>query len=109
FVKRFKAEAKAAAALQHPNIVAIHETGEYECQHYFSMDYVEGSDLARLLREGPLAPKRAAGYLKVIADAVHHAHEHGLLHCDLKPSNVLIDRFDQPRVTDFGLARRIET
>jgi len=107
FVQRFRVEAEAAAGLQHPNIVAIHEVGEHDGQQYFSMDYVEGRDLAALTREKPLPATKAASYVRAIAGAVHYAHEHGILHRDLKPSNVLIDSFDQPRVTDFGLAKRL--
>jgi WD40 repeat protein len=106
-VRRFQTEASAAASLQHPNIVAIHEVGEHEGQHYFSMDLIEGRTLAEIVREQPLPAKRAASYLKTIAEAVHCAHEHGILHRDLKPSNILIDATDQPRVTDFGLAKRL--
>jgi WD40 repeat protein len=105
FVKRFRAEAAAAASLQHPNIVAIHEVGFREGQHFFAMDYVLGSSLANLTRDGPLSGRRAAGYVKTVAGAIHYAHEHGILHRDLKPANVLIDENDQPRVTDFGLAK----
>ncbi len=105
-VLRFRAEAESAANLHHPNIVAIHETGEIEGQHYFSMDYVAGPDLGRLAREGPVDARRAARYVEKIAQAVHYAHEHGVLHRDLKPSNVLIDDQDEPRVTDFGLAKK---
>ncbi len=105
--QRFLAEARAAANLQHPNIIAIHEVGEHEGQPFFSMDYVEGRSLAELLRGGPLPPRRAAAYGQTIAEAVHCAHQRGILHRDLKPSNVLIDHFDQPRVTDFGLAKRL--
>ena len=107
FVQRFRAEAEAIGQLQHPNIVAIHEVGEHEGQPYFSMDFVEGRTLAEIVREGPLPAKRAASYLKVIAEAVHYAHQHGILHRDLKPSNVLIDASDQPHITDFGLAKRL--
>ncbi len=106
-MERFRAEASAAAGLQHPNIVAIHEVGEHEGQQYFSMDYVEGQTLADVARDKPLSAQRAATYLKTIAEAVHFAHEHGILHRDLKPSNILIDASDQPRVTDFGLAKRL--
>ena len=104
---RFRVEAEAAARLQHPNIVRIHETGEQDGQPYFSMDYVEGGNLARLVREKPLPAKRAAGIVKTIAEAIHYAHEQGILHRDLKPSNVLIDHADQPHVTDFGLAKQM--
>lgn len=107
-VQRFRTEAAAAASLQHPNIVAIHEVGFREGQHFFAMDYVAGRSLAELLREGPLSPARAAGYVKSIALAIQYAHERGILHRDLKPSNILIDDHDQPRVTDFGLAKRLQ-
>ena len=107
FVQRFRAEAAAAASLQHPNIVAIHEVGYREGQHFFAMDYVFGSSLAELTRNGPLSARRAAGYVKTIAGAIHYAHERGILHRDLKPANVLIDENDQPRVTDFGLAKDV--
>ncbi len=107
-VKRFHTEAEAAANLQHPNIVAIHEVGIHEGQHYFSMDYVEGKNMAQTTGGKPIAPERAARYLKTIAEAVHYAHQRGTLHRDLKPSNILMDANDQPRITDFGLAKRIE-
>ena len=105
---RFRAEAETAARLQHPNIVAIHEVGEHEGQPFFSMDYVAGQNLAQLVGNAPLPADRAAKYLQAIAEAVHYAHQQGILHRDLKPSNVLIGDTDQPRVTDFGLAKRLE-
>ena len=108
FVKRFSAEAAAAASLQHPNIIAIHEVGVHNGQHYFAMDYVEGQTLAKLIAEKPLASRGAANYIRLVAEAIHYAHQRGILHRDLKPSNVLIDAFDQPRVTDFGLAKRLD-
>jgi len=104
-VERFLREAEAAANLQHPNIVAIHEVGEHDGQHYFSMDYVAGRDLGALVKDGPLSPRRAARYVKIIAEAIQFAHQRGTLHRDLKPQNVLIDGADQPRITDFGLAK----
>jgi eukaryotic-like serine/threonine-protein kinase len=108
-VKRFRAEAVATAALQHPNIVAIHEVGFCQGQHYIAMDYVEGQPLSALIRGSPLAARRAASYVKAIVEAIHYAHERGILHRDLKPANVLIDANDQPRITDFGLAKRLES
>ncbi len=106
-VERFLREAEAAANLQHPHIVAIHEVGEHEGRHYFSMDYVEGQDLGALVRQGPLSAERAARYVKIVAEAIHFAHQRGTLHRDLKPQNVIIDTADQPRVTDFGLAKSL--
>lgn len=76
-VKRFRAEAEAAASLQHPHIVAIHDIGEHEGQPFFSMDFVEGQDLSQLVRNRPLPAPQAAGYLKIVAEAVHHAHSQG--------------------------------
>jgi serine/threonine protein kinase/WD40 repeat protein len=105
---RFRAEAETAAQLQHPNIVAIHEVGERDGQPFFCMDLVEGRNLAEVVANTPLAPRRAANYLQTVAGAVHYAHTRGVLHRDLKPSNVLIDADDQPRVTDFGLAKRLD-
>lgn len=107
-VQRFQVEAQAAAGLQHPNIVAIHEVGQHEGWHYFSMDYVEGRDLSAILREKVLPAKQAATYVRQIAEAIHYAHQQGTLHRDLKPSNVMIDQNDQIRITDFGLAMRVE-
>lgn len=104
-VQRFLREAEAAANLQHPNIVAIHEVGEHQGQYYFSMDYVDGRDLAAIRRDGPLPPQQIAKLMQTIADAIHFAHQRGTLHRDLKPQNVLIDAAGQPRITDFGLAK----
>ncbi|MCX6911032.1 MAG: serine/threonine-protein kinase, partial [Verrucomicrobia bacterium] len=91
-----------------PNIVAIHEIGEHNGQHYFSMDYVEGKHLAELTGSQPMQAQRAAGYVKTIAEAIHFAHQRGTLHRDLKPQNVIIDRADRPRITDFGLAKQTQ-
>jgi WD40 repeat protein len=106
FVQRFRTEAAAAASLQHPNIVAIHEVGFAQGQHFFAMDYVEGMTLAQLVAKGPLPGRKAATYLKIIAEAIHFAHERNVLHRDLKPS--IDSSTDQPRITDFGLAKRLE-
>lgn len=109
FVKRFHTEAAVVARLQHPNIVAIHEVGQHGGDHFFSMEYVEGRNLADLVRQNPLPARRAATYVKTIAEAVDYAHRRGVLHRDLKPSNVLVDAADQPRITDFGLAKLINS
>lgn len=106
-VDRFYSEAKAAALLDHPGIVPIYEVGEYEGKHFFSMTYVEGSSLAAKLNDGPLEPKQAACTMLEVSHAVHYAHEQGVIHRDLKPSNILLDLQGRPRVTDFGLAKRI--
>ncbi|MBM3883792.1 MAG: hypothetical protein FJ387_29500 [Verrucomicrobia bacterium] len=108
-VQRFRNEAESAGSLHHPNIVAIYEVGVCGDRHFLVMEYVEGQTLAELVRGGPLPPFRAARYVQSIAEAVHHAHERGILHRDLKPSNVLIDANDQPHITDFGLAKRLES
>jgi serine/threonine-protein kinase len=105
-VKRFHVEAEAAANLQHPNIVAIHEVGMHEGRHYFTMDFVEGQNLAQAAGGSPMPAQRAARYAKTIAEAIHFAHQRGTLHRDLKPQNVLIDEADRVRITDFGLAKQ---
>ena len=106
-IKRFQQEAEAAANLQHPNIVAIHEVGEHEGRHYFSMDFVDGQSLALMTKEGPMAAPRAAELVKTLAEAIQFAHQRGILHRDLKPHNVLIDSRGIPRITDFGLAKQV--
>ncbi|MHC1767951.1 MAG: WD40 repeat domain-containing serine/threonine protein kinase [Verrucomicrobiia bacterium] len=105
FVQRFRTEAEAVAKLQHPNIVAIHEVGEHEGRHFFSMEYVDGPDLLKLVGNKPLPARQAAGYVKTVAEAIHYAHQQGVLHRDLKPSNVLVNSSDQLKITDFGLAK----
>src|SRR5439155_25278168 len=106
-VLRFRVEAEAAANLRHPNIVAIYETGEHQGQHFFSMEYVGGPNLSQLVGTRPLNAQLAARYTLAIARAIHYAHGQNTLHRDLKPSNVLVDADDQPRITDFGLMRRL--
>jgi WD40 repeat protein len=107
-IDRFRREAHSAASLRHPNIVAIYEVGEWEGQHFFSMEFVDGPSLAAISRQGPLKPQRAVEYARAIAEAIDYAHTQGVLHRDLKPSNVLIDPFDQVRITDFGLAKKLD-
>ncbi len=107
-VQRFQAEAEAAANLDHPGIVPIYEIGEHEGQHYFSMGFVEGESLADKIKDGPLPPLEAVEYVKKVAEAIAFAHERGVIHRDLKPANVLLDLNGEPKVTDFGLAKRVE-
>jgi tRNA A-37 threonylcarbamoyl transferase component Bud32 len=107
-IKRFYAEAEAVANLKHPSIVSLHEVGSHKGQHYFSMDFIDGENLAERVRGRPLAVRQAAAIVKTIAEAIHFAHQRGVLHRDLKPANVLIDKEGHPHVTDFGLAKLID-
>jgi tRNA A-37 threonylcarbamoyl transferase component Bud32 len=105
-VKRFYAEAEAAANLDHPGIVPIFEIGQHEGQHYFSMAFIQGQSLAKKVADGPFPPREAAELVRKIAEAVEYAHQKGIIHRDLKPANVLLDGSGQPKVTDFGLAKQ---
>jgi WD40 repeat protein len=105
---RFENEAAAAAQLQHPNIVAMYEVGNQDGQPYFSMEFVSGSSLAQRVPLGVLPGRLAASYLERLARAVHYAHGRGVVHRDLKPANVLLDETDQPKITDFGLAKLLQ-
>jgi serine/threonine-protein kinase len=107
-VQRFQGEARAAGRLRHPNIVAIHEVGEINGQHYFAMEYIEGRNLARALREDPFDAEQAAECIIAVARAVDYLHGHRIVHRDLKPSNIQLDDAGKPYVTDFGLAKVFE-
>jgi WD40 repeat protein/tRNA A-37 threonylcarbamoyl transferase component Bud32 len=104
-VLRFRGEAEAAARLDHPNIVPIYDVGEQDGRPYFSMAFVDGTSLAARLREGPFDPRDAAGLVADLAAAVQVAHDAGVIHRDLKPGNVLLDKTGRPKLTDFGLAK----
>jgi hypothetical protein len=106
-VERFRFEAEATAALEHPNIVPVYGVGEVEGVPYFAMKWIDGGELARRAAEYQNDPQRIASLLAKITRAVHHAHLQGILHRDLKPSNVLFDAEGEPHVTDFGLAKQI--
>jgi len=106
--KRFLREAEAVARLQHPHIVMLYEAGEADGQPFLAMEFVSGKTLAETIGEKLLPPRQAAACVRKIAEAVHYAHERGVLHRDLKPSNVALDQSGEPRVMDFGLARLME-
>ncbi len=105
---RFRSEAQAAAGLQHPNIVQIYEFGERDGKPFMSLEYVEGGNLLQKLDGKSWDGRAAAHLLETLALAMHHAHEQGVLHRDLKPANVLLTPEGQPKVTDFGLAKRLD-
>ncbi len=108
-VRRFQIEAEAAAHLDHPGIVPIYEVGQHAGQHYFSMGFVEGQSLSQAVAREPLPSRQSAELIARVSDAIGYAHERGVIHRDLKPANILLDRDGNPRVTDFGLAKKVES
>jgi serine/threonine protein kinase/cytochrome c-type biogenesis protein CcmH/NrfG len=108
-LRRFRLEAEAAARLEHPGIVPIHEVGERDGQCYFSMKFIEGGQLDEVVKQTPMSIRQAVELITKVARTVHYAHEHGILHRDIKPGNILLDAKGEPHLTDFGLARLVES
>src|SRR5881392_2346627 len=107
-LKRFRRAAEAAASLDHPSIVPIYEVGERDGSCYFSMKFIEGGQLDEIVRRTPMSIRQAVELITKVARTVHYAHEHGILHRDIKPGNILLDAKSEPLLTDFGLARLVE-
>src|SRR5260370_14489835 len=105
---RFRTEAEAVARLTHPNIVQIYEVGEHQGRPFFSLEFCPGGSLDRRLAGTPLPPDEAARLVETLARAVQAAHDKGVLHRDLKPANVLLAEDGTPKVTDFGLAKKLD-
>ncbi|MCX7703635.1 MAG: protein kinase [Planctomycetota bacterium] len=107
-VRRFLLEAESAARLNHPHIIPIYEIGAHNGNYYFVMEYVEGRDLRKFIREEKPSKVKLLRLLRDVALAVHHAHMNGIIHRDLKPANIMVDKSGNVRVMDFGLAKRVK-
>ncbi|HZY86393.1 MAG TPA: serine/threonine-protein kinase [Gemmataceae bacterium] len=105
---RFDAEARAIARLRHPNVVQIYQVGEHEGKPFLALEFVAGGNLAQALEGKPWPAERAAAFVAKLADALRAVHAEGIVHRDLKPGNVLLDADGEPKITDFGLAKRLE-
>ena len=105
---RFRTEAEAVACLQHPNIVQIYEIGEQDGLPYLSLEFVDGGSLAQKLSGTPFPPRQAAELVETLAGAIHQAHQRDIIHRDLKPANVLLTAEGTPKITDFGLAKKLD-
>src|SRR4029077_676101 len=108
-LKRFRREAEAAASLDHSGIVPIYEVGERDGFCYFSMKLVKGGQLDEVAKRESMPIRRAVEVIAKVAHTVHYAHDHSILHRDIKPGNILLDAKGEPHLTDFGLARLVET
>jgi TolB-like protein/Flp pilus assembly protein TadD/predicted Ser/Thr protein kinase len=107
-LKRFRREAQTAASLDHPNIVSIYDVGERDGSCYFSMKFIEGGQLDEVVSRAPISIRQAVEIIAKLSRTVHYAHQHGILHRDIKPGNILLDTNGEPHLADFGLARLVE-
>ena len=107
-LKRFRREAQTAASLDHPNIGSIYDVGERDGSCYFSMKFVEGGQLGEVASRTPMSIRQAVEMIAKVSRTVHYAHQHGILHRDIKPGNILLDTNGEPHLADFGLARLVE-
>ncbi len=105
FANRFAREAKALAKLNHPGIVTLHEFGQQDGLYFILMEFVDGVNLAQLMKTGRISPREALAIVPQICDALQFAHDHGIVHRDIKPENILLDRLGRVKVADFGIAK----